>query len=143
MQDTNLGNTGSRGRADRRRTSRGRIALAVVTAAVALTAPAALAYSTPVGPLPPGTTTTWTAPRGTLIALVAPRRKASTGLVWRVARPINGAVLRQVGEADVGPTVVLVFRTVGRGKATVALALTKGDTSPTAVASLTYVVKVP
>ena len=119
-----------------------RTAFAIAASVAALATPAAVADSTPVGPLPPGNTTTWTTAKGTLIAIAAPRRKASTGLVWRVARPVNAAVLRQVGEADVGPTVVLVFRAVGRGRATVALALTKGDASAKAVASVTYRVRV-
>ena len=143
MHHLNCGTTGVRGPRVRSATSSGRIGLAVfVTTAAALITPAALADSTPVGPLPPGTTTTWTAPRGMLVAIAAPRRNPSTGLVWRVARPIKGTVLRQVGEADVGPSTVLVFRAVGRGKTTVALALTKGDTSANAVASLTWIVKV-
>ena len=119
-----------------------RTALAIAASVAALVTPAALADSTPVGPLPPGPTTTWTTAKGTLVAIAVPRRKASTGLVWRIARPVDPRVLRQVGEADVGPTIVLVFRAVGRGNATVVLALTKGDASAKAVASNTTRVKV-
>ena len=119
-----------------------RTALAIAASVAALATPAALADSTPVGPLLPGPVTTMTAAHGTLIAIAVPRRKASTGLLWRIARTVSPRVLRQVGEADIGPTVVLVFRSVGRGRATVVLALTKGDTSAKAVASVTYRVRV-
>lgn len=119
-----------------------RTALAIAASVAALATPAALADSTPVGPLPPGPLTTMTAAHGTLIAIAVPRRKASTGLLWRIARTVSPRVLRQVGEADVGPNVVLVFRAVGRGRATVVLALTKGDASAKAVASVTYRVRV-
>ena len=119
-----------------------RTALAIAASVAALVTPAALADSTPVSPLPPGPVTTMTAAHGTLVAIAMPRRKASTGLVWRIARPVDPRVLRQVGEADVGPTIVLVFRAVGRGNATVVLALTKGDASAKAVASNTTRVKV-
>ena len=119
-----------------------RTALAIAASVAALVTPAALADSTPVGPLPPGPVTTMTAAHGTLVAIAVPRRKASTGLVWRIARTVSPRVLRQVGEADVGPAIVLVFRAVGRGNATVVLALTKGDASAKAVASNTTRVKV-
>ena len=115
-----------------------RTALAIAVSVAALATPAALADSTPVGPLPSGPVTTMTAAHGTLIAIAVPRRKASTGLLWRIARTVSPRVLRQVGEADIGPTVVLVFRAVGRGRATVVLALTKGDGSPKAVAASRY-----
>ena len=119
-----------------------RTALAIAASVAALVTPAALADSTPVGPLPPGPLTTMTAAHGTLVAIAVPRRKASTGLVWRIARTVSPRVLRQVGEADVGPAIVLVFRAVGRSNATVVLALTKGDASAKAVASNTTRVKV-
>ena len=51
------------------------------------------------------------------------------GLVWRVARPLDTRVVRQVGEAGVGPSVVLVFRVVGRGPRLLHFALTRGDAS--------------
>lgn len=119
-----------------------RTSIAVAASIAALAAPAALADSTPVGPLPPGATTNWTTSRGSYIAITVVRRRLSTGLVWRIARPVNPAVIQQVGEADVGPTVVLVFQAVGRGNATVALALTKGDASAKAVESSIHRIKV-
>jgi hypothetical protein len=71
-----------------------------------------------------------------------PRQNPSTGLVWRIARPVDSRVLEQVSEADVGPGVVVVFRAVGRGSATVRFALTRGDSSGKALKSATYRVTV-
>jgi hypothetical protein len=100
------------------------------------------ADSTPVGPLPKGPVTTVESTRGSLVAVALPRQSAASGLVWRVARRVDGRILRQRDEADVGASVVLVFRAVGRGTATVRFGLTKGDSSSRAVRSATYVVKV-
>jgi hypothetical protein len=111
--------------------------LAAVVVALAVCG-AAFADSTPVGPLPAGKVTSVSTPRGTLIAVALPRQKASTGLVWRVARAYNAKVVKQVSEADVGSSVVLVYRAAGKGKTSVILALTKGDTSPKAVKAATY-----
>ena len=102
----------------------------------------AAADSTPVGPLPAGPVTTVSTSRGSLVAVAVPRQKASTGLVWRVARPVSAQVVRQVSEADVGSSVVLVFRAVGRGNASIVLALTRGDTSGKALRAVTYRVRV-
>ena len=63
-----------------------------------------------------------------------PHQAASKGLVWRLARPVDSKVLRQVGEADVGANVVIVFSAVGKGQVSVVFALTRGDSSPKAVA---------
>ena len=69
-----------------------------------------------------------------------PGQLPPTGLVWRIARPLKGGVVRQVGEGDVSGATVLVFSVVGKGKASIVLALTKGDTSPKAVAAVRYAV---
>ena len=45
----------------------------------------------------------------------------------RVARRFGAKVLRQVSEANVGSSVVLVFRAGGVGRTTITLALTKDD----------------
>jgi hypothetical protein len=58
--------------------------------------------------------------------------------VWRIARPYDSGVLRQVSEAVVGPRVVLVFRVVGRGDTSLVFALTRGDTSGKAIKALTH-----
>jgi hypothetical protein len=45
--------------------------------------------------------------------------------------------VRQVSEADVGASVVLVFKVVGRGNTSLVFALTRGDASPRAVKAAT------
>jgi hypothetical protein len=110
-------------------------ALITLFAIVALSAGAslALADSTPIGPLPAGPAATIEVQHGELVALALPQRSA--GRVWRVARPFEANVLRQVSEANVGSSVVLVFRARTAGQTTVSLALTKGDTSAKALES--------
>ena len=98
----------------------------------------AAADSTPVGPLPAPAVTKVTTAKGSLVAVGLPAQPARTGLVWRVARPLDTRVVRQVGEADAGSSVVLVFRVVGRGHASLHFALTRGDTSPKAVRAVRY-----
>jgi hypothetical protein len=100
------------------------------------------ADSTPIGPLPKGPVTRVESNRGSLVAVALPRQTAGSGLVWRVARRVDSRILRQRDEADVGSSVVLVFRAVGRGTATVRFGLTKGDSSSRAVKSATYVVEI-
>ena len=63
------------------------------------------------------------------------------GRVWRVARTVNSRVVRETDEGDVGDSDVVVFKAVGKGNATVVLALTKGETAK-AYESRTYVVRV-
>ena len=98
----------------------------------------AAADSTPVGPLPAPAVTKVTTAKGSLVAVGLPAQLARTGLVWRVARPLDTRVVRQVGEADVGPSVVLVFRVVGAGRTSLHFALTRGDASPKAVRAVRY-----
>ena len=102
--------------------------------------PAALADSTPIGSLPAGPVGSIVTQRGQLVAVALPMR--SGGRVWRVARRFDGAVLRQVSEADVGSSVVLVFRAVGAGTTTITLALTRSDTSSVALQSRRFHVRV-
>ncbi|MCP9484319.1 MAG: protease inhibitor I42 family protein [Gaiellaceae bacterium MAG52_C11] len=97
--------------------------------------------STPIGPLPKGPVTTIETARGSLVAVALPRQNPSTGLVWRVARPVDTRVLRQISEADVGASVVLVFRATGTGKASIRLGLTRGESSGKALRSATYHVR--
>jgi hypothetical protein len=92
----------------------------------------------PIGPLPSGPTTTIIAERGSLIAIALPRQRRSTGLVWRIARPVDSGTLQQASEADVGTSVVVVFRSVGRGSARVVFALTRGESSAQTVRASVY-----
>ena len=82
------------------------------------------------------------ASRGSLIAVALPPPRSSTSLVWRLARRVDPAILRQVSEAEVGPSVVLVFRATGIGTARVALALTRGDSGSMGVGAAFYSVRV-
>ena len=112
--------------------------LATVLAPLASAAPAS---APPVGPLPSGPVTTVSAQNGTLIAVALPGEKASSGLVWRLARKVNASVLRQVSERNIGRDVVVVYRAVGVGSVTVAYGLTKGETRK-AFQSVRYSVRI-
>ena len=111
--------------------------LSVVVLALVATGVAA-ADSTPVGPLPKPAVTKVTTAKGSLVAVALPRQAPRTGLFWRIARRLDTRVVRQVGEADVGPSVVLVFRVVGAGRTSLHFALTRGDASPKAVRAVRY-----
>lgn len=97
------------------------------------------ASAPPVGPIPKGPIASVTTQKGQLVAVALPKR--GSGLVWRIARRIDPAVLRQVSEADVGRSVVVVFQASGKGTARVVFALTRGET-PRALASVTHIVRV-
>jgi hypothetical protein len=103
------------------------LAVAAVAAAAALAVLPAEASSPPVGQLPKGPVASVVTHPGQYVAVALPHR--SNGLVWRLARPLDPKVLRQVSEADVGSTVVVVFRAVGRGKAAIRFGLTRGETA--------------
>jgi hypothetical protein len=102
-------------------------AATVLTATLATVAGARTAAAPPVGPLPSGPTSTIQTQVGQLVAFALPHRPS--GRVWRIARAIDSKVLVQVGEADVGANVVLVFRAKGKGSATVSFGLTRGETA--------------
>jgi hypothetical protein len=87
----------------------------------------AVASAPPVGPLPKAQVTTLKTTRGSYFSVTAPVRGG--GYVWRVARAYNARVVGQVGEADVGKTVVLVFKATGRGRTSIVLGETKGETA--------------
>ena len=99
---------------------------AAATVAVVLAGPGA-ATAPPVGPLPPGPTSTIQTTKGQLVAMALPNRP--NGRVWRVAAAINAKVIRQVSEGNVGKSVVVVYEAVGSGSATVTFALTRGETA--------------
>ena len=110
-----------------RSSSRFVVVLTAVVAAAAALAGVAMADSTPVGALPSGPTSTIQTQKGQLIAVALPHR--TNGRVWRIARNIDVRVLRQVSEANVGNSVVLVFKATGTGSATVSFGLTQGETA--------------
>jgi hypothetical protein len=103
-------------------------------------AAAALAGSTPIGSLPAGPTSTIEVQHGELVAVALPQRSA--GRVWRTARSVDRRVLSEVSEANVGASVVLVFRAKAAGSTTVSIALTKSDVSTKALESRVYRVRV-
>jgi hypothetical protein len=119
------------------------IALVAVAAALTVTAVtiagAATASSPPVGPLPSGPTSTIQTQSGQLVAFALPHRQ--NGRVWRIARTIDSSVLAQVSEADVGASVVLVFKAKAKGSAKVSFGLTRGERT-TAYEARRYVVNV-
>jgi hypothetical protein len=115
--------------------------LIILLSILALAAAAAAhADSTPIGRLPPGPVATIAVRHGELVAVALPRRSA--GRVWRIARPFDGKVLRQVSEADVGSSVVLVFRARSVGRTSVSLALTRGDASSRALEARRFQIQV-
>ena len=101
---------------------------------------AAFSDSTPVGPLPAGPVANLSVQQGELVAFALPQRTG--GRVWRIARQFDANVLSQVSEANVGSTVVVVFRARRAGHATVSIALTKSDTSRKALESRRFQVVV-
>lgn len=117
-----------------------RSVLVLITAAtVAVAVSPAEATAPPVGKLPKGQVATVSTERGALVAVALPRQ--AKGMVWRLARQVDPRVLRQVSEADVDSSVVVVFRAVGRGKSRIVFALTRGETAK-AYAAVTQVVTV-
>jgi hypothetical protein len=118
-------------------TVRGLLTALAAAAALAFTCTAD-ATAPPVVRLPPGPHASITTQRGQLVSIALPHR---AGRSWRLARRVNPSVLREISEADVGNSVVIVFRAVGRGTANVVYALTRGE-STTASASSTHTVRV-
>jgi hypothetical protein len=115
------------GRAQRSFLVRSLAGLGAITAIAAAWTTLARADSPPVGTLPPGQTATLVTHQGELVAFALPGRKS--GLVWRIARNANPKVLVQVSEANVGSSVVLVFRATGVGTTGLTVGLTKGETT--------------
>lgn len=99
--------------------------LGVLVATLAVTGVAA-ATAPPVKHIPIGPVSTIATQRGQLVSVALPH---ATGRSWRIARTVDAKVLREVGEADVGRNVVIVFKAVGKGDATVVFARTRGETA--------------
>ena len=102
------------------------IAIAASTAAVLVLALPVEASAPPVGRLPNGPVTTVRAPKGTFVAIALPHLK---GLSWRLARRIDTRVVTQVGEGDVGTTVVITYRAKAPGHTRVIYAATRGEST--------------
>jgi hypothetical protein len=117
------------------------VTCALVIASVLLTGTAG-ADATPIGPLPSGQKTTIVTERGSFVAVALSGQRRSSGLVWRLARPVDPAILRQVSEADLGPTVVIVFRALDKGSANVRFALTRGETGTKTIRAATYAIRI-
>jgi hypothetical protein len=115
-----------------------RNAFIAALAAALVFAVTAAAAAPPVGPLPAGPTTTISAKKGTLVSVALPSR---AGKSWRVARQYDASVVREVTEANVGNTVVIVYRAVGPGTTRVVYGLTRGETKK-AYAAATYAITV-
>jgi hypothetical protein len=121
---------------------RTRLRLVAITASVMLAAilsSTSLASAPPVGDLPTGPTSMIHTQPGQLVAVALPHRAG--GKVWRVAGRFDGSKLRQVSEADVGSSVVLVFKALKVGNATVNFGLTRGERAK-AYESRQYVVMI-
>jgi hypothetical protein len=114
------------------------LAASLIAVVALVAAVAARADSTPVGHLPAGAVSTIRTAPNQLIAIALPHAAKKSGLSWRLARRYDSNVVRQISEADVDASVVLVFKVVGRGKTSLVFGLTRGDTSPKAVRSATH-----
>jgi hypothetical protein len=130
--------------AEAKRPFRSRAVRGAATVVVLLVAgfAAALAFATapPVGPLPAGPTTTVTVGVGRTFTVTLPTPRIE-GRVWRVARPYDGKVVRQVGEGDSARGVWLSYRGRTAGNTRVVFALTRGETRK-AYAARTFVIRV-
>jgi hypothetical protein len=102
--------------------------VAGLVAAVGLAGPAALASTTPVGPLPSGPTETVSLGAGATFTATLPKSQAP-GRVWRIARAFDSSVVRELSEGETTKAVRVTFRAVGSGTTTVVFALTKGETA--------------
>jgi hypothetical protein len=103
-----------------------RLALPILLSALIFAA-TAVAAAPPVGPLPAGPTTVMTTTRGELVAIALPAQ--ANGRVWRLKGSIDTRVVREVHEANIGSTVVIVFKATGRGTTTLSYGSTRGETA--------------
>ena len=103
------------------------LSIAALVLLASVLAAEAAATAPRVGALPAGPTSVIRTQKGELVAVSLPHR--ANGRVWRVARAFDGNVVTQVGEADVGNAVVLVFSAKHAGATTVVFGLTKGETA--------------
>src|SRR6476660_4557316 len=117
------------------------LGLASVAAAVAAVVVAvAVASSTPVGPLPQGPTTPVATTIGRAFTVSLPKAKVD-GRVWRIARPFDSQVVRELREGETSKAVTVTFRAMSGGTTKVVFARTRGETAH-AFAARTYKVHV-
>ncbi|HEY4346797.1 MAG TPA: hypothetical protein VGM80_04345 [Gaiellaceae bacterium] len=105
---------------------KGRVTLAALVGILATAAGTASASAPPVGPIPAPAVTTLTTAKGSLVSIALPHR---VGYDWRIARALDPKVVREVAEGDVGSNVVLVFKAVSAGRASIVVAQTRGERS--------------
>ena len=107
-----------------------RFVRAVLTVAAATLAAAAVSFGSaaPVGKLPKGPTIPAHLGVGKTYTVVIPKPKVA-GRVWRIARPVNGKVVREVAEGETAGSIWVRFRGVASGTAKVVFALTLGERS--------------
>ena len=101
------------------------LAAAAVASVLVFAVPAS-ASAPPVGPLPPGPVTTIGVRHGEYFAIALPPLQGR-GQVWRIARAYNSRVVTEVSEANLRRNVVVVFRALRPGKATISYAATVGE----------------
>ena len=97
--------------------------LAILIVALAV-AGVATATAPPVKFVPIGPVSTITTQRGQLVSVALPH---APGKSWRIARPFDAKIVREVGEADVGANVVVVFKAAGTGRTKIVFARTRGE----------------
>src|SRR5690348_6207646 len=101
--------------------------LALCVAFVAFVVPLAYASAPPVGPLPPGPSVAVKATVGGTFSATLPKPSVSGG-AWRIARPFDSTVARQVGEATTSSGGARVtFRALDEGTTRVVFAHTRGE----------------
>jgi hypothetical protein len=101
--------------------------IALMLAVLALTlAGAAVAAAPPVGPLPPGPTTKISVKAGELFAVALP---GVPGRSWRLKGGYDPRLVHELTEANVGSSIVVVFKASGRGTTKLAYGATRGETA--------------
>lgn len=102
------------------------LVLVLVAAALAAVGSSARGTAPPIGPLPPGPTTTVITYTQELIAIALPR--GESGLVWRAAPPYDATVVRPYAEQDIAKNLtVLVYLARRAGTADLRFAMTNDD----------------
>jgi predicted secreted protein len=112
----------------------------VIRLLAAVLLPTGIASAPPVGPLPLATRVALTAQSGKTFVVTLPK-SSRAGLVWRVARPYDAKVVREVAEGETKRTVWVRYRAVRRGATRIVYALTRGETAH-AYAARTFAVVV-